>query len=56
MNILIVLAEVGLIILVSLVLRWLVGNLFKLLIRLSILKGDDIKIKILRRNIIKSIS
>jgi len=51
MNILIVLAEVGLIILVSLVLRWLVGNLFKLLIRLSILKGDDIKIKILRRNI-----
>ncbi|TAF04346.1 MAG: mechanosensitive ion channel family protein, partial [Nostocales cyanobacterium] len=51
MNLLIILAEVGIIILVFLILRWLLGKLFKLLVRLSILKGDDIKIKILRRNI-----
>ncbi|WP_071190505.1 mechanosensitive ion channel family protein [Trichormus sp. NMC-1] len=51
MNLLIILAEVGILIIVFLMLRWLVGKLFKLLVRLSILKGDNIKIKILRRNI-----
>jgi small conductance mechanosensitive channel len=51
MNILIVLAEIGLVIIIFILLRWLVGKLFKLLMRLSILKGDDLKIKILRRNI-----
>ncbi|MTJ13823.1 mechanosensitive ion channel family protein [Anabaena sp. UHCC 0187] len=51
MNILIILAEVGILIIVFLLLRWLLGKLFKLLVRLSILKGDDLKIKILRRNI-----
>ena len=51
MNLLIILAEVGILISVFLLLRWLVGKLFKLLVRLSILKGDDLKIKILRRNI-----
>jgi small conductance mechanosensitive channel len=51
MNLLIILAEVGILIIVFLLLRWLVGKLFKLLVRLSILKGDDLKIKILRRNI-----
>ncbi|MBD2567443.1 mechanosensitive ion channel family protein [Anabaena lutea] len=51
MNLLIILAEVGILIIVFLKLRWLLGKLFKLLIRLSILKCDDIKIKILRRNI-----
>lgn len=50
MNILIILAEVGLVILVFVLLRWILGKLFKLFIRLSILKSDDIKIKILRRN------
>ncbi|WP_016951226.1 mechanosensitive ion channel family protein [Anabaena sp. PCC 7108] len=51
MNILIILAEVGILIIVFLLLRWLVGKLLKLLVRLSILKGDDLRIKILRRNI-----
>ncbi|MEA5579016.1 mechanosensitive ion channel family protein [Anabaena sp. UHCC 0451] len=51
MNILIILAEVGILIIVFLLLRWLVGKLFKLLVKLSILKGDDLRIKILRRNI-----
>ncbi|MFM6004703.1 MAG: hypothetical protein ACKPB7_15765, partial [Sphaerospermopsis kisseleviana] len=51
MNILITLAEVCILIVVFIICRWLVGKLFKLLVRLSILKGDDIKIKILRRNI-----
>jgi small conductance mechanosensitive channel len=50
MNILIILAEVGLVILVFVLLRWILGKLFKLFIRLSILKSDDIKIRILRRN------
>lgn len=51
MNILITLAEVCILIIVFIICRWLVGKLFKLLVRLSILKSDDIKIKILRRNI-----
>ena len=51
MNILIILAEVGLVALIFVILRWLVGKLFKLLTRLSILQSEDIKIKILRRNI-----
>lgn len=51
MNIFIILAELVFLILVFLLLRYLVGNLFKLLIKLSIFKSDDIKIKILRRNI-----
>ncbi|MBE9234346.1 mechanosensitive ion channel family protein [Cuspidothrix issatschenkoi LEGE 03284] len=51
MNLLIILAEVGILIIFFLLLRWLVGNSFKLLIKLSILKSDDLRIKILRRNI-----
>ncbi len=56
MNILIIFAEVGLVILVFILLRWILGKLFKLFIRLSILKSDDIKIKILRRNMILDIN
>jgi moderate conductance mechanosensitive channel len=51
MNILIILAEVGIVIFIFLLLIWLVGNLFKLLIKASILKSNDIRLKILRRNI-----
>ncbi|TAE98269.1 MAG: mechanosensitive ion channel family protein, partial [Oscillatoriales cyanobacterium] len=51
MNLLIVLAEVGLVIIIFLFLTWLVGNLSKLLIKLSIFKLDDRGGKILRRNI-----
>ncbi len=51
MSLLIVLAEVGLVIIIFLFLTWLVGNLSKLLIKLSIFKLDDRGGKILRRNI-----
>ncbi|MEI6444588.1 MAG: mechanosensitive ion channel family protein, partial [Nostocales cyanobacterium ELA583] len=51
MNTLIILTEVGIVIFIFLVLIWLVGNLSKLLIKSSILKSGDIRVKILRRNI-----
>jgi hypothetical protein len=51
MNILIIFAEVGIVIFSFLLLTWLVGNLSKLLIKVSILKLNDRKLKILRRNI-----
>lgn len=51
MNILIILAEVGIVIFIFLSFTWLVSNLSKLLIKFSIFKSDDIRIKILRRNI-----
>ncbi|UKO96323.1 mechanosensitive ion channel family protein [Nostoc sp. UHCC 0870] len=51
MNILIILAEIGICIFIFLLLSWLLGKLFKLLIKVSILKSNDIKLKILRRNI-----
>ncbi|MFB8797087.1 MAG: mechanosensitive ion channel family protein [Microcoleus sp.] len=49
MSLLIILAEVCLVIIIFLFLTWLVGNLSKLSIKLSIFKLDDRGIKILRR-------
>ncbi|MBW4478739.1 MAG: hypothetical protein KME54_18220 [Tolypothrix brevis GSE-NOS-MK-07-07A] len=51
MNILIIFAKVAIVIFIFLLLTWLVGNLSKLLIKVSILKLNDRKLKILRRNI-----
>jgi len=51
MNLLIILAEVGLTIIIFLFLTWLVGNLSKLLMKFSIFKLNDRRLKILRRNI-----
>jgi small-conductance mechanosensitive channel len=51
MNILIIFAEVSIVIFTFLLLTWLVGNLSKLLIKVSILKLTDRRLKILRRNI-----
>jgi small conductance mechanosensitive channel len=50
-NLLIILAEVGLVIIAFLFLIWLVGNLSKLLIKFSIFNLNERQIKILRRNI-----
>lgn len=50
-NILIILAEISLVIIIFFFLIWLVGNLSKLLIKLSIFKLDEQKVTILRRNI-----
>jgi moderate conductance mechanosensitive channel len=51
LNLLIILAEVGLVIIIFLFLTWLVGNLSKLLIKFSIFNVNEKQIKILRRNI-----
>jgi len=51
MNLLIILAEVGIVIIIFLFLTWLVGNLSKLLMKFSIFKLNDRRLKILRRNI-----
>ncbi|MGH1396246.1 MAG: mechanosensitive ion channel family protein, partial [Trichormus sp.] len=51
MNILIIFAEVIFVILIFLLFRWLVGTLAKLLIKFSIFQSNDIRLKILRRNI-----
>ncbi|MEH2023321.1 hypothetical protein [Nostoc sp.] len=51
MNILIILAEISLVILVFLLINWLLGKLFKLFTKISILKSEDRSIKTLRRNI-----
>jgi moderate conductance mechanosensitive channel len=50
MDILIILAEVSLVITIFLFGIWLVGAAFKLLIKLSIFKQEDPRIKTLRRN------
>ena len=50
-NLLIILAEVGLVIITFLFLIWLVGNLSKLLIKFSIFNFNERQIKILRQNI-----
>ncbi|MFB2877140.1 mechanosensitive ion channel family protein [Floridanema aerugineum] len=50
-NLLIIVAEVGLVIIAFLSLIWLVGNLSKLLIKFSIFNLNERQIKILRRNI-----
>ncbi|MFB2836681.1 mechanosensitive ion channel family protein [Floridanema evergladense] len=50
-NLLIILAEVGLVIIIFLSLIWLVNRLSKLLIKFSLFKLDDRQIKNLRRNI-----
>ncbi|MFB2893877.1 mechanosensitive ion channel family protein [Aerosakkonemataceae cyanobacterium BLCC-F50] len=50
-NLLIILAEVGLVIIIFLSLIWLVNRLSKLLIKFSLFNLDDRRIKIMRRNI-----
>ena len=51
MNILIILVEVSLVISIFLVCTWLLGILSKLLIKFSVFKIDERRLKILRRNI-----
>ena len=50
-NLIIILAEISLIIIIFLSLTWLVDNLSKLLIKFSVIKLEERRSKILRRNI-----
>ncbi|MEA5541570.1 mechanosensitive ion channel family protein [Limnoraphis robusta Tam1] len=51
-NLLIILAEVGLVIVTFLLITWLIANLLKILAKFSILNFENNRIRILRRNLI----
>lgn len=51
-NLLIILAEVGLVIVTFLLIAWLIANLLKILAKFSILNFENNRIRILRRNLI----